>query len=151
MFGRNANYHIGDVSQLSANDISHDNVSLISRFSAFHRSPDSLRAANRGIDNEIDRWAPARSSRSSEFIEATNLSCFHLCVLCALFLFLSYRLLDALDSRHEAQRLFLFIFLCHPSPSFHVETLSGRHLYLITCREVSHSLSARWIRDKVAQ
>lgn len=149
MFGRNANYHIGDVSQLPANDINHDNVSLISRFSGFYRSPDSLRAANRGLDNEIDRWA--RSSRSSEFIEATNLSCFQLCVLCALFLFLSCRLLDALDSRHEAQRPFLFIFLCHPSLSFHVETLSGRHLYLITCREVSHSLSAHWIRDKVAQ
>lgn len=55
MFGRNANYHICEPSRepIIPSNTNHANVSLISRFSAFRRSPVSLAADRR--DRQRDR------------------------------------------------------------------------------------------------
>lgn len=83
-----------------SNDISHDNVSSVSRFNAFYRSLDYLRAANRGISTTRDR-SMSRSSRSLEFIETLTFRVFTMC-FCFFFLAISFSASSILVKRQQS-------------------------------------------------
>lgn len=95
----------------------------------------------RAIDNEIDRGAVARSSRSSEFIDALTFRVFTMCSLSlpCVSLFLSPVPRSSLaafflgsDSHHEVRRS-TFYFSFSSTFSFRArESLPGRQLCLIT-------------------